>query len=1106
MTGSPEHGELERRIVTVLFCDLAGFTSLSERLDAEDVAIVQNAYFEAVGYAVMRHGGTLEKFIGDAAVAVFGVPAAGEDDAERAVRCGLAIAGAIEQLAARVGLEDGALQVRVGVNTGEAVVHPAPAAGEAMVTGDVVNTAARLQATAPVNGVLLGPETALAVAHVVELAAAAELSLKGKTEPVRAAQALAVLSEPARERAMGALRAPTIGRASELALLTSALEACADGVARRLTVIAPPGTGKSRLLVEVSELATERGADVRRARVRPDALWVFRPIVNLIGRALAGAGIEAGDELHAALARRLGAERAEVIASELRALLAGSEDGAADEAAETRRATRFAAWSEGLAALGDGVEVWLVEDLHWSGPDLRAFLGAATEADRRGRLIVCTSRPSILEDDPAWVDEGETLALEPLSAVSTEELVRALVGEALPEDLMGRVADRSGGNPLFVEELLRSWVGSGLLEQSREEWRLMRPVGEVELPSTVQSVYAAQLDDLPDVARAVLRRASVAGRLFPREALAALGVDEAEGVAALARRGIVRGPVSDDLLGECFVIRHALLRDVGYASLSRAERARLHLRMAGWLEKVGAARPGEVGEVIGRHYAAALDSAPVLAADLGDGVTRDAARVRAAAWFERGAQAALAGAAYDSARRLFERALDLTAPDDLLDRGRRLTGLARATAFTSDMAAGLEAAEGALALYRQLLTDGGTAPDGAREEASRALALVGTIYAQQLRFHDVVALAEDGLAKLGDHDDAVTVRLLLTRIRGAAMIGDAEWQRVAPDRARALELALGLADPGLELEARMWSASDEPTAAGWTAIEQLATDLRRWPEVAEARRTLAAICLPDDIDGTIAAAERLSSFAAAHQLDESAVWADYYRAEAEFARGSWDEALDLGQRSLAVAIERSYHRAAVRTWHVVVPIAAARGDLPTLERAVRWYAEIGAGFPDTPFGRISRAAIEVLLARGGARGPYAVGLDELWPSFAEGSGLPSWFEALDTVIAEALDAGEHAGARRALALFTAADEREPSKAGGAARALIEARLASAEGRPPNGVREAARTLRSVGGPWPLLKCLWLLVEADVADPAERAEADALEERLGIPASGPAARV
>ena len=216
-------GELERRIVTVLFCDLAGFTSLSEQLDAEDVAIVQEAYFDAVRHAVGRHGGALEKFIGDAAVAVFGVPNAGEQDAERGVRCALSVVGAIEQLAARLELDGTTLHVRVGVNTGEAVVHPAPAPGDAMVTGDVVNTAARLQAAAPLNGVLLGPETALAVAHIVELDQAVEFELKGKAEPVRAACAGVLLPEPERERAMGALAAPTIGRAEELSLIALAL-------------------------------------------------------------------------------------------------------------------------------------------------------------------------------------------------------------------------------------------------------------------------------------------------------------------------------------------------------------------------------------------------------------------------------------------------------------------------------------------------------------------------------------------------------------------------------------------------------------------------------------------------------------------------------------------------------------------------------------------------------------------------------------------------------------------------------------------------------------------------------------------------------------------
>ena len=1080
----------------MLFCDLAGFTSLSERLDAEDVAIVQEAYFESVRHAVGRHGGTLEKFIGDAAVAVFGVPTSGEHDAERAVSCGFAVVGAIEQLATRVGLEDGTLHVRVGINTGEAVVHPAPSAGEAMVTGDVVNTAARLQSAAPLNGVLLGPETALAVAHAVELEAAGELDLKGKAHPVRASRAVVLLSEPERERAMGQLTAPTVGREAELSRVTRALDLCMAGESQRLTVVAPPGTGKSRLLDEVAALANGRGVAIRRARVRPDVLSAFRPLIELVEQALADADLDGPEAILRKLSESLGRERAAVVAAEVAALVGVSESVADTGDAEARRSARFAAWSTGIAALDDRAELWLVEDVHWSGSDYRAFLRTATEGD--GRLVVCTSRPSLLEADPEWISSGEVLELEPLSPLSTAELVRALVGDALSEELIVRLSERSGGNPLFVEELLRSWVGSGLLEQSSSGWELSSSVDDVELPSTVQSVYAAQLDDLPAPARSVVRRASVAGRQFPLNVLGALGAANDEGMLALERRGIVAGPISDELLGESFVIRHALLRDVGYASLSRAERARLHVRMARWLEGVAADRPDEVAEVIGRHYAAALASAPTLAPDLGDGLARDEAEVLAAGWFERGGLAALAASAYDAASALFARSLELTSPSLPVERARRLTGMARATAFTSDMAAGLEAAEEALALYRECLRVGSRSLDDIREEMSRVVALVGTIYAQQLHFHDVVRLAVDALAELADRDDAVTARLLLTRIRGAAMIGEDEWKKTERDRVRAVEIARASGDPELELETRMWTVWDEPDVDrlrnAWREIERIAHELRRWPDVAEARRTLTGLCLPDDLEETVQAAARLASFAEAHELDEPGAWAHYYVSEVEFARGRWDEALAAGLRAIELGESRKYHRVAARSWFVVVPMAAARGDRAVLERAVAWYEPLG--FPETPYGLISRSAVDVLIARAGLTTGFRVELEQLEASIAEGGSLPSWFEAVDVVVEAGLALGHVREARRALEIFGATLEREPSEAGDGARTLLEARVSVAETGVHEVARECAHLLGSEDSPWLLLKCLRLLIDGGVAESTELARAQALEIQLG----------
>ena len=277
-------GSVERRIVSVLFADLVGFTPLAERLDAEDVAAVQDAYFAAVRETVARHGGALEKFIGDAAMAVFGLDRARDDDAERAVRAGLSLVGAVERLGGQLGLGPDELRLRVGIESGE-VVSAEGGPDQGRVTGDVVNTAARLQAAAPPGSVLLGEGAVLATAAAVELGPSLPLELKGKAEPVRAALAIGLRPEPAREAAMGALRAPMIGREVELDRLRAALTEASDGRSAAIVIVAPPGTGKSRLL---AEFLAHSPARTWRSRVRADAGASIEPIAALARDALAG--------------------------------------------------------------------------------------------------------------------------------------------------------------------------------------------------------------------------------------------------------------------------------------------------------------------------------------------------------------------------------------------------------------------------------------------------------------------------------------------------------------------------------------------------------------------------------------------------------------------------------------------------------------------------------------------------------------------------------------------------------------------------------------------------------------------------------------------------
>ncbi|HET7028783.1 MAG TPA: adenylate/guanylate cyclase domain-containing protein, partial [Candidatus Limnocylindrales bacterium] len=654
---------VERRIVSVLFADLVSFTTLSERLDAEDVATIQDAYFTVVRETIGRYGGQVEKFIGDAVMAVFGVPRAREDDAERAVRTGLALVAAVDQLGARLALDDGGLRLRVGVNTGE-VVHATGGPDAGRVTGDTVNTAARLQTAAAPGGVLVGEDTALAVADAVVLEAVAPLELKGKTRRVAAWLVTGIRPERSRELAMGALRAPTIGRDRELTLLTARLDVVREqGVTERWLVVAPPGVGKTRLVDELTRRveADPRPPLVRRLRLRPEASG-FEALAPLVAAAIVGPE----DLVTRLRAAGLAHARAGVVADELRDLASGGA-AAATASSERRpqaadRAARFGAWLDGLDALAaDRAEVWIVEDVHWAGPDVVAFLDEVmARSPRGGRLIVATARPSFAEG-AAWADgDGaggrRSFGLATLHETDASALVHELVGDALPDALVARVAERSDGNCLFIEELLRSWVGTGALVRGTGGWTLTIDPDDAALPSTVQTIYAAQLDDLPTGARAAARRASVAGRRFPLAALDALGVPAAEAaVEELGRRALVSGPYADPATGDSFAYRHALLRDAGYASLARAERADLHVRLARWLEAAAGDDGDALAAAIGDHLARALASAPALASEVAPGLDREACGEEAATWFERAGTRALADGAAATAAGHFRR-------------------------------------------------------------------------------------------------------------------------------------------------------------------------------------------------------------------------------------------------------------------------------------------------------------------------------------------------------------------------------------------------------------------------------------------------------------------
>ena len=606
----------ERKVITALFCDLIGFTAISESADPEDVDRMLSAYAAMARAQIEAHGGVVEKFIGDAVVGVFGVPAAHEDDPERAVRAGLRIAEDAEELKAVGGAP---LRLRVGINTGETLVRLGTTlgSGERMLAGDAINTASRIQSIAPEMGVAVGLAAYEATAPIFDYVELEPATLKGKSDPVRVFHARSPLARLGTDLTR-TNDPPFVGREAELPLLKGLFdETVAATSVQLVTVVGEPGIGKSRIVAELLAYARTREPRVtwRQGRCLSYGdgvtFWALGEIVK------AHAGILETDDREQA-SKKLsdsipdGPDRGWMTQRVLPLL-------GVDASSPAEREELFAAWRGFLEAVAEQAPTVLVfEDIHWADDAMLAFLEhVADRTEGVSLLVVCTARPELFDRHPdhaRGVDNVSRIDLGPLSDGETAELVSVLVDDPeVPKELRAPILERAEGNPLYVEEFVRLLKDRDLIAREGDTW-VLRGGAELPLPGSILSLIAARLDTLSPERKAMLADAAVVGKVFWAGAVAEMGdrrLDEVtDAMRELARKGFVRISRRSSMQGESeYAFWHMLARDVAYGQLPRASRASRHVAAARWLESKVPERVEDLADVLAHHYVTALELA-----------------------------------------------------------------------------------------------------------------------------------------------------------------------------------------------------------------------------------------------------------------------------------------------------------------------------------------------------------------------------------------------------------------------------------------------------------------------------------------------------------------
>ena len=903
----------ERKVVTVVFADLVGSTARAETLDPEDVRAILSPYHERLRHELERHGGTVEKFIGDAVVGVFGAPVSHEDDPERAVRASLAIQEAIAEMNAAD--PELALEVRIGVNTGESLValDARPELGEGVVSGDVMNTCARLQSAAPPGGVLVGEYTYRATERAIEYEAHEPVTAKGKSEPLLAWRAIGRRASWGIDLSDG--RSPLIGRDDERDVLVGALtRARTRREPQLVTVVGVPGIGKSRLVRELFRVVDDDPELIvwRQGRSLPygegSAFWGLAEIVK------AQAGILETDGANEA-ATKVASAVHDLVTDETegpwleRHLLSLTGGQQARTSGQANLDESFAAWRRFVEALAERQPVVLVfEDLHWADDALLDFVDSLSDrVTGVSLLVVCSARPELLERRPGWGGgkrNAATVSLAPLADDDTARLLAGLLGTpVLPAEQQAALLRRAGGNPLFAEEYAR------MLADGTD------PAGGA--PESLQGVVAARIDALPAEEKELLQHAAVLGKAFWTDALSSLSAvgptQLEERLHALERKEFVRREHRSAVAGsKQYVFVHALVRDGAYGQMSRVARADVHRRAADWIETLPADRADDRSEILAHHLLEAVEYSRAAGRDDTELVPRAARALRESG--DRALRIGAMAAALNFYGRLRE--LDPAVEDDpyfLLSLGLALAAM---HGYLEEGADELERAAEALAesdpaaAAQATITRGEFVwqrgdQDGAFVYLDRARELAEgaplssekqNVVAQVARFlslagryeeaRELVQQAIDMAEELGDDEllgDALNTRGV---VRGS--LGDPRWEQ---DLTRSLELGL---------RSNSFRAGRAYINLGSTLLDT-AGDLVRSEEITR--------------EG-LAFSERMGFSSTALR------WFMGNLADMTYLRGAWDEALAFAEGAI---VGESHYMAQVG-FGVRADIRMARGD------------------------------------------------------------------------------------------------------------------------------------------------------------------------------------